>query len=234
MAKEIWPTWLKSKKPIQLVGLDVSAVKAINTSFGADMGDIYLKHVADALREEVEVLKKEQPQIDAWVSRYGNSGDEMFVGLHNASLEQTKSLMQKIRTRVQAFTTENPELAKKMAVLTQLSSSERKAFEAACKQYKLNESAMSPLGKYCLVSILNSTNSEKQKTALIQKMIQEPRIFSSKPDFKAVILTPSVERKQAVLANVEKAYNYLRSAISGSELKGWFNVSHDLTTFIAK
>jgi diguanylate cyclase (GGDEF)-like protein len=84
--------------PVHLAVMDIDNFKKINDTYGHGIGDIVLKRIAKAIKDNVTT--------DDFVARYG--GEEFVVILNDISEEQAYTLLEKVRLVIQRL--EHPEV----------------------------------------------------------------------------------------------------------------------------
>ncbi|MGM0804178.1 MAG: GGDEF domain-containing protein [Bacillota bacterium] len=84
--------------PVHLAVMDIDNFKKINDTYGHGIGDIVLKRIAKAIKDNVTT--------DDFVARYG--GEEFVVILNDISEEQAFTLLEKVRLVIQGL--EHPEV----------------------------------------------------------------------------------------------------------------------------
>jgi len=87
-----WERALRQRVPISLIFADIDHFKVVNDTYGHQVGDIFLKSIADILRENVQ-------RVSDLVARYG--GEEFVILLPNTRLENAVELAEKIRIAIE-------------------------------------------------------------------------------------------------------------------------------------
>ncbi len=79
------------RQPVSLIMLDVDYFKRVNDSYGHDAGDVALRMLADAMREELR-------GVDT-AARYG--GEEFAIILPSADVEGARVVAERLRARIE-------------------------------------------------------------------------------------------------------------------------------------
>ncbi len=87
-----WECALRLSTPLSLVFADIDNFKVINDTYGHQVGDIFLKSIADILRTNVQ-------RVSDLTARYG--GEEFVILLPNTELSNAVDLAEKIRMAVE-------------------------------------------------------------------------------------------------------------------------------------
>lgn len=82
----------RMKLPLSLIMLDLDHFKSVNDTYGHDAGDLALRVIADALRQELRAVDT--------AARYG--GEEFAVILPQAGLEGALSVAERLRARIES------------------------------------------------------------------------------------------------------------------------------------
>ena len=88
----------RSRHPFSVVIMDVDGFKAINDTFGHDIGDDVLRQIADSLKKSLRTTD--------FLARYG--GDEMTLVLPDTDLPQASIVTRKIQNRLWKLRIHNP------------------------------------------------------------------------------------------------------------------------------
>ena len=81
----------RMRLPVSLIMLDLDHFKSVNDNHGHDAGDVALRMIADALRQELRAVDT--------AARYG--GEELAVILPQAGLEGAASVAERLRIRIE-------------------------------------------------------------------------------------------------------------------------------------
>lgn len=87
-------------QPLSVIFIDIDNMKTINDLYGHAVGDLALRHVADALQECVRA------GLD-WAARYG--GDEFFICLNNTGADDARRIAERVRSRIAAIQIPTPD-----------------------------------------------------------------------------------------------------------------------------
>jgi diguanylate cyclase (GGDEF)-like protein/PAS domain S-box-containing protein len=87
-----WECALRQSTPLSLVFADIDNFKIINDTYGHQVGDIFLKSIAEIFRANVQ-------RVSDLIARYG--GEEFVVLLPNTELRNAEELAEKIRMAVE-------------------------------------------------------------------------------------------------------------------------------------
>lgn len=82
----------KSDSPLFIAMADIDFFKKVNDTYGHQAGDFILKEFASLISKSIRT------ETD-WVARYG--GEEFMVFMKNASIENVKAKMERIRLRIE-------------------------------------------------------------------------------------------------------------------------------------
>lgn len=80
-----------ARQPLSVIFADIDNMKRINDTYGHVVGDLALKHAADAMQGRLRT------EAD-WVARYG--GDEFLICLNNAHPDETRRVAERIRSDI--------------------------------------------------------------------------------------------------------------------------------------
>lgn len=91
-----WAASIRHNRPLALMVVDVDGFKTINDAHGHDVGDIALRHAAEALRRAV--------RTQDLVCRTG--GDEFIVLCPDTELAQARVVAERLRAGIEAVPVE--------------------------------------------------------------------------------------------------------------------------------